>query len=270
MKDKNIPALFADCDTDVGKYIKAALDSCTGGLKAKTDQLDATSKEKPKYVGTLGHVSGARLAEKFCDVAELAWTDEVGAEAWCTACVQNSKRADASRVPLRGFAALFSALDQAFVVYSCPIADILEKGVSWEDMENWLESDTGVEFCELSMTVVVVEQGNSLYIPQGMFWAFVHIETDQYKKAVKLEQDTDESEDDDKEKSKLQLSPKSVAHACIFPLFVDSWLTDMEPNVRLCVNSMNLKALASNSTRTMRRDRAEFFKRVFNIVEPTK
>ena len=264
MKENNTLSLFVDHSTDVAKYVKSSLENCKVALKSKMAQLDEKFEQKATYVGTLGHVSGAQLDKDFCTIAELAHTEKVGAEAWAIACCQHYKRADSSRVPLRGVSALFCAIDQAFAVYACPMLDVLDKGVSWEDLENWFESEKGQVFLEESMTCVVVRPGNCLYIPHGMFWACVHLEVDKYMKASKEEEVSDD-EDAGPKRSKLQLSPKSVGHACIWPLFVEEWLEAMPSKVKLALTAMNVAVFDKNTTKKMWKDRADFFRDVFSL-----
>ena len=268
MKAKDSLSLFLDSSTEVGKYIADAKVEVKVALDAKIEQLHEHLDKNPKQIGSVGHVSGARLKPNMCGIVQLLYTDKEGAEGWAIACHQNKKRANPKSLPLRGLSAIFCSINQWFVVYACSMEKALEKGVTHLDIDAWLEKPTGQEFLEESMIRVVLPPGSSLYIPNGMFWSAVHIEIDKYQEAALEEQNSD-SEGDEK-KSKLHLSEKSVADALVFPLFVDDWLSSMPANVRLTITQSNMTVFNENCQKSMWRNRSDFFREAFDIKDKKK
>ena len=263
-------SLFTEYKTDVGQYISASLVSCDVETKAKCKQLDELLIANPKYVGTVGHVSKAKLEPDFVKIATIGQTDESGSEGWAVAAYQNYRRGEAAAIPLPGSASLFCALDQAWVVYSCSLQQLCAKGVAVEDFENWLETEGGQTFAKTSMTTIVVLQNQAVYIPAGQLWACVHLEIDKYQSVIEKIAKDDSESDDEESKPKVILTENSVAHALVFPMFVQAWIEDLPSNVQLAITSLNLAVFEKKKSKSMWRERAASFCKAFKVDDKSE
>ena len=260
--DPNLPSLFVKYDTDIGEYITSLKDECKLTLPAKFKTLDEHLK-KHEFVGTVGHVVGARTKEDFVGKAKLLHTDQPQSEAWAMVSQQNIKRNDCATIPLNGMASIFQAVDQQMIVYTCPMEKFLIKGVALSDFEMWLESLSGQAFLKTEMLAVVVNVGCSLFIPSGSFWAVAHIEVDKYNTV-----DEQSDDDSDAEKPQVQLTENSTSHSVVWPMFVQSWIDEMPPNVQSAVVSWNKVTfdmkIGKPASKAMWKDRANLLYKVMH------
>jgi len=238
--------LFTNRDTDVVKFLSGASQGAPDNIAKKIKSLDSLLVQTQEWVGTSGHVKGASLSEDFLGQAKLIDFDKPGSESWLLCAYQAFRRSDALSIVTPGAAVYFEALDQDFIVWTAPIAEVLDKGISYQDFETWLESFGGQAFLKTSVEVIVLKKGWSLLIPAGMFYGTLMMETAAYLPPAPVE--GDEVSD---EKHQVVLTEDLIGHALITPLLVKAWHAELQENVRGAVVSMNKACFDARPDKTM-------------------
>jgi hypothetical protein len=252
------PIVFTDSEMPIVQLFDECVLSCKDALDAKVSSLDSAMKQNG-WIGSIGHVSGAKPPKKVDKCFECSLTDEVGAEAWLVACGHRVRRNDASSLPMPGVAGMFHALDATFLVYLTPLSALAAKGIAYCDLESYFESLGGPEFLKKSTISVVVSKGSWLFIPPGFVWGTVHLELET------LVQDLPDEEQESSTKAKSVLMGETVGHAIVFPLFVSEWHKAMDNAVRTAIVSLNSAIFDAKIAKSMWSNRAGTFKKAFEL-----
>ena len=263
--DPKLPAVWQTLDSDTGAWIQAVLDVCKDKIQPKIESLDNLLAEKKKFVGSLGHVSGACMPANWPSIAHLQYTTEPGGEGWMIACHQNYKRSNADAIPVPGVPQLFHALDATFVLHLCSIEKVLAQHISFTDFEGWCESLGGQSFIKEEVITIVVDKGTTVFVPAGQYWACAHVEVEKYHQPPDESGSAVDSDAEEVKRPGVDLTPNSVGHAIVFPMWCAAWLDALPNNVKTTIIEMNRSTFDKKKSKTMWKDRATVFYKSFKV-----
>ncbi|CAK0789150.1 unnamed protein product [Prorocentrum cordatum] len=143
-------------------------------IDSKITSMKAEMANHPLWPGAMGGVSDC-----FANVDAVATlgaqsTKEKGSECWLVCARAGVYRIGPQSVPMPGTPSILVAMDKPLLVHAVRMKDFLGQGIAVNNYEQFLATATGADIIKQS-TLVIVNPGDSLYVPTAWWWSLTVI-----------------------------------------------------------------------------------------------
>ena len=138
-------------------------------VKVASMDLTMNKVENQAWPGCVAPID-AQLATEFCKWiggVKPMYFDEQGGNAWLNCAKANYWRHSPNAFGLTGFAHFVQAVTVKMHMTVLNISDLSTHGIALADLQNFLETPTGIKYLDLNSTLVTLDKGDVAFVPYG-------------------------------------------------------------------------------------------------------
>lgn len=206
-------------------------------VKVASMDLTMNKVENQAWPGCVAPIDAQLTTEfdKWIAGVKPMYFDEQGGNAWLNCAKANYWRNGPNAFGLTGFAHFVQAVTVKMHMTVLNISDLSTHGIALADLQNFLETPTGIKYLDLNSTLVTLDKGDVAFVPYGHLVIPLH--------AVLGEQKA------------------TWAYLWAFPVFNKEWANVLSASTKRTLAAFHRAHFTLNSSRRMWDLRSEVFEK---------